>query len=472
MKAFVFHLVVLLAGLQPIVTTPIAINDGLRSRNFEREVREYSSVAQKIIDYSLNGKGQNESYNRLAEFVDRFGSRISGSQNLENSLDYILAKLKEEGLENVHGEEVNVTHWVRNEEYARMLLPREHDIAIMGLGNSVGTPPEGITADAIVVSSFDELSDKVKGKIVIYNEPYTGYSTTVAYRGSGASRASRYGAVATLIRSVGGFSIYSPHTGTQGYEDGVVKIPTACITIEDAKMFARMQQRGERIRILLYMGAQNLNPSISRNVVADITGHTYPEQVVVVSGHTDSWDAGQGAMDDGGGAFISWQALTIVKSLGLRPKRTLRMILWTDEEDGGVGAEQYYQKHKGDAENYRFLFESDSGVFTPYGIKFAGSDEAKAMMQQIGQLAKSINVSEIYPFDAGMDGIDVGFWRSQDVPVGSIAISNPNDKYHWFHHSNGDTMEVLDPIEMNLCSATFAVYAYIIADMNSTLPYG
>ena len=192
----------------------------------------------------------------------------------------------------------------------------------------------------------------------------------------------------------------------------------------------------------------------------------------MVSGHLDTWDVGQGALDDAGGAFISWQALTIVKNLGLRPKRTLRMVLWTDEEDGGVGAEQYYEQHKGEAEDYRFLFESDSGVFTPYGVKFSGSDKAKAMMQQIGQLAKSINVSEIYTFYGPMDGLDVGFWRQQNVPVGSLAISNPNDKYHWFHHTNGDTMEVLDPIEMNLCSAAFAVYGYVIADLNATLPQG
>ena len=177
----------------------------------------------EIINYSLNGGGQNQSCDRLAKFVDRFGSRIAGFQNLENSLDYLLVKLKEDGLDNVHGEEVAVTHWVRNEEYAHMLRPRENDIA-MGLGNSVGTPSEGVTTNAIVVSSFDELSDNVKGKIVIYNEPYEGYNMTVAYRGRGASRASRYNAVATLIRSMGPFSIYSPHTGSHGYEDGVVKI--------------------------------------------------------------------------------------------------------------------------------------------------------------------------------------------------------------------------------------------------------
>ena len=466
MRVFAFDIVVLLAALQPVVTTPI-INNRLVSRNFEEEIRDYFPTAQKIIDYSVNGSGQNQSYDRLAEFTDEFGARISGSQNLENAIDYMLEKLKKDGLENVHGEEVNVTHWVRNQEYAYMLLPRAYNFTILGLGKSVSTPPEGITADAIVVSSFDELSDKVKGKIVIYNQPYISYAETATYRVLGANRASQFGAVATLIRTVAPFSIYSPHTGVQEYEDAKVKIPTACITIEDAEMFARMQQRGDSIRIFMYMGAQNLNQSISRNTVAEVRGSVYPEQVVVVSGHLDSWDVGQGAMDDGGGAFISWQALTIVKNLGLRPKRTLRLVMWTDEEDGGVGAEQYYQQHKGEAENFSVLFESDIGVFTPYGIHFTGSDEAKTMMQQIGQLVTSINVSYIYD---EADGTDVNYWRQQNVPIASLATHN--DKYFWFHHSNGDTMEVLDPIEMNLCSAAWTVYAYVLADIDDVLPRG
>ena len=457
-------LILLLSGLQLAATRH---KNEIASRQFRKQIRDYSEIAQKIIDYSVNGSGQNQSYDRLAEFTDRFGARISGSQNLENAIDYMLEKLKEDGLENVHGEEVNVTHWVRNQEYAHMLLPREYNFTILGLGKSVGTPPEGITADAIVVSSFDELSDKVEGKIVIYNQPYKGYGDTAIYRVLGANRASQFGAVATLIRTVAPFSIYSPHTGVQEYEDAKVKIPTACITIEDAEMFARMQQRGDSIRIFMYMGAQNLNQSISRNTVAEIKGSMYPEQIVVVSGHLDSWDVGQGAMDDGGGAFISWQALTIVKNLGLRPKRTLRLVMWTDEEDGGVGAEQYYQQHKGEAGNFSILFESDIGVFTPYGMQFTGSDEAKAVMQQIGQLVTSINVSEIYD---EADGTDVNYWRQQNVPIASLA--NHNDKYFWFHHSNGDTIEVLDPFQMNLCSAAWTVYAYVLADIDDVLPRG
>ncbi len=284
------------------------------SPDVAKEIQSYQDVADKIIDFSLNGAGQNQSYDRLAVFTDTFGSRIAGSQNLENAIDYMLGQLSRDGLENVHGEEANVTHWVRNQEYARLVEPRDYNIAITGLGSSVGTPKEGIYAEAMVVRSFAELdkrADEVKGKIVIFNQNYVSYGATAVYRTSSASHASKYGAAAVLIRSVAPFSIHSPHTGIMFYESGVTKIPAACITIEDAEMFDRMASRGTRLHIHLYMGAENLNLTRSRNTVAEIIGSTYPEQVVVVSGHLDSWDVGQGAMDDGGGAFISWQVCHI-----------------------------------------------------------------------------------------------------------------------------------------------------------------
>ena len=435
-----------------------------------QDISNYSDIASKIIEYSLSGPGENQSYNRLAAFVDRYGSRISGSANLEESIDHMLYLLQEDELDNVHGEEVNVTHWVRGKEKAQLLEPRLAELAILGLGSSIGTPPGGITADAVVMRSFDELEerkDEVKDRIVIFNPTFVSYEVTVAYRFQGASRASKYGAVATLIRTIAPFSIYSPHTGLQDYDSSVTPIPSACITIEDANMLDRLERAGERLSIRLSMEAENLPMVSSRNTVAEITGSTYPEQIVVVSGHLDSWDVGQGAMDDGGGAFISWQALSIIKGLGLTPKRTLRLVMWTDEESGGVGSQQYYQLHRNKSDNYSILFESDLGVFLPYGIQFSGSPEAKAIMQQIGQLLVSINASEVY--DNG-SGTDVDWWRADKVPTASLA--NHNEHYFWYHHSHADTMDVLDPVEMNLCSAVWAVYAYVLADIDNVLPRG
>ncbi len=433
-----------------------------------QEIKSYQSIADEIIEYSLKGPGQNQSYDRLSVFTDKFGSRLSGTKNLENSINYMLNALQKDGLDNVHGEVVNVTHWERNMEYATLLEPRIKDIALSGLGSSVGTGADGITADVIVVRSFSDLdahASDVPGKIVVYNQNFVSYSATASYRVLGASKAAKYGAVATLIRSVTPQSIYSPHTGIQFYAGSVKKIPTACITVEDAEFLDRVQSRGESIKIKLFMGAVNYNMSQSRNTVAEIKGSMYPEQIVLVSGHLDSWDVGEGAMDDGGGAFISWQALSIIKELGFKPKRTIRLVMWTDEEAGGVGSQQYYQEHKDEAKNISILFESDEGVFTPYGMLFTGTPKAKAVMAQIGQLLNAVNSSEVY--DNG-GGTDVQWWRKDGVPTASIA--NHNEKYFWFHHSNGDTMTVLDPVEMNLCSAVWATYAYVLADMDQLLP--
>lgn len=315
MKAILQTCVVLFLSLLTSASSA-APSKATVSQNVVKEIRSYQDVAEKIIDYSLNGPGQNQSYDRLALFTDTFGSRIAGSQNLENAIDYMLGRLSRDGLENVHGEEANVTHWVRNKEYARLVEPRDYVIAITGLGSSVGTPEGGIYAEAMVVRSFDELdnrSSEAKGKIVIFNQNYVSYPQTAVYRTSSAVHAAQYGALAVLIRSVAPFSIHSPHTGIMFYKDGVPKIPAACITIEDAEMFDRMASRGTRLHIHLFMGAENLNLTRSRNTVAEIVGSTYPEQVVVVSGHLDSWDVGQGAMDDGGGAFISWQVRGILR---------------------------------------------------------------------------------------------------------------------------------------------------------------
>lgn len=431
------------------------------------EVKSYQSIADQIINFSTTGSGANQSYERLATFVDKFGNRVSGSKNLENSIDYMLDVLQKDGLDNVHGEVVNITNWVRNKEYAKLVSPRQQNIAITGLGGSVGTNGE-ITANVIVVKSFKDLhahATAIPGKIVIYNQDFISYHDTVIYRVIGADRASKYGAIATLIRSVTPQSIYSPHAGIQTYSGKVKKIPTACLTVEDAEMLDRMQSRGMEIKITLYMEAKNLDPSPSRNTVAEIKGSVYPEQVVLVSGHLDSWDVGQGAMDDGGGAFVSWQTLSTIRQLGLKPKRTLRLVLWTDEEAGGVGSKQYYEAHQSDAGNFSILFESDTGVFTPYGMHFTGSDKAKAIMVQIGMLLGNINSTSVA--DNGGE-TDTNWWKDLGVPLGSLMAHD--DRYFWFHHSNGDTMTVMDPIQMNLCSAVSAVYAYILADMDDMLP--
>ncbi|OWF45518.1 carboxypeptidase Q-like [Mizuhopecten yessoensis] len=433
-----------------------------------QEIQGYRAIADQIIERSVHGPAANQSYNRLATFVDKFGNRQVGSQNLEDSIDYMLDKLKEDGLKNVHGEEVWVPRWVRGQESAEMLSPRRKDLALLGLGTSVGTPENGIQSEVIVVRSWadlDQHAKQVKGKIVVYNQEWISYSVSVDYRSNGAARAAVYGAVATLIRSVTPLSIYSPHTGMQDYADGVKKIPTACITVEDAEMMDRMQQRGEKIVVKLMMGARNLPPVKSRNTVAEVVGSTYPDEVVLVSGHLDSWDVGQGAMDDGGGAFISWQALSLISQLGLQPKRTMRMVMWTGEEIGAVGAEAYFQAHKENIGKFDMVMESDIGTFLPYGIQFTGNEEATKIMKSVLDLLQPINATKLKP---GADGEDIDMWMSHGVPGSSLYLDT--SKYFYYHHTNGDTMTVQNPGEMNLCAAVWAVVAFTVADMEEMLP--
>ncbi|XP_064622443.1 carboxypeptidase Q-like isoform X2 [Lineus longissimus] len=436
-----------------------------------KEVQSNQETVDKIINLSLSGKAKSQSYNRLAEFTDTFGNRVAGSQNLENAIDYLLKNISEDGQENVHGEAVTVPKWVRGNEYAYLTSPRMYKMAILGLGSSIGTPAEGITAEAIVVNSFDELHQRAaeaKGKIVVYNEEYHGYGNTVNYRTLGAVEAAKVGGVASLIRSVTPFSINSPHTGHQDYSKDVRKIPTACITIEDAEMLARMQKRGTKIVIKFYMEAQNLPDAQSRNIVAEIVGSKYPEQVVLFGGHIDSWDVGQGAMDDGGGAFIAWQALSLIRQLGLRPKRTMRMVMFTGEEEGHFGGQAYFSAHKTDVNNYDLVMESDMGTFTPYGLTFDGSQKAKVIMQSVLDMLKRINATELKYVNNTGDNGDTGGWVNAGVP--GVALLNRNENYFDFHHTNGDTITVQDPHMMDLCSAVWASVAYTVANLEEMLP--
>ncbi|XP_030072898.1 carboxypeptidase Q isoform X2 [Microcaecilia unicolor] len=449
----------------------LSLCSGKHVRIFEdikREISGYSSIANEIIDLAVHGKAQNRSYDRLALFVDTIGNRMSGSKNLDLAIKYMYNALQKDGLDKVYLEPVKVPHWERGEEFAMMLEPRNQSISILGLGNSIGTPPQGITAEVLVVTSFTELHRRAleaRGKIVVYNQPFVSYGETVKYRSLGAVEAAKVGAVASLIRSIASFSIYSPHTGWQRYQPDVPKIPTACIAIEDAEMMARMASRGTKIVITLKMGAKTYPDADSFNTVAEIVGSKYPEQVVLISGHLDSWDVGQGAMDDGGGAFISWEALSIMKDLGLSPKRTLRLVMWTGEEQGGVGSSQYYELHKVNISDFDIVMESDSGTFMPLGLQFTGSDEARTIMKEVMKLLQPINITSLYE---NGEGTDIDYWIEAGVPGASLL--DDIQKYFWFHHSQGDTMTVQDPTLMNLCAAVWAVVSYVIADMEEMLP--
>lgn len=396
---------------------------------------------------------------------------MSGSQNLENAIDYMVDTMKNVGLSNVHTENATIPHWERGYENADLISPRKQNLKMTGLGTSVGTPRGGIIANVIVVESFKEFEsvppERVRGNIVLFAPKWESYGKTVIYRRDAASIASRKGAVAALVRSITGFSIGSPHTGGQYYAEGVRKIPVAALTVEDAEMLLRLYKRGETITIHLEMEDRNMGPFVSRNTIAELPGETV-RPVVVVSGHFDSWDIGVGAMDDGGGAFISWKALELLKTLNLKkPRRTLRAILWTAEEQGIHGANAYARQHMAEeGQEFNLFIESDTGTFEPRGLDFSGNAEATCIFKEVLKLMAPLNATEFNSPVSG--GPDINQWAIRGFP--SASLLNKNERYNWFHHSAGDSMLVENTDDLDKNTALFAAVAYVIGDLSVDLP--
>ena len=433
-----------------------------------QSIDAHRAAADRLIDAAMRDSA---AWNRIAELTDTFGHRLSGSAALERAIDWTLERMRADGLENVRGEPAMVRHWERGDESAELITPRRKPLPMLGLGGSVGTPAGGITAPVVVVTSFDDLTARgaaVKGKIVLFDVPFTEYEATRVYRTRAASAAAQQGAVAALIRSVASFSINSPHTGSMRYDSTVAaKIPAAALTVEDAMLLHRMQDRGQAITVKLVMGARNLPDAPSRNVVAELRGRERPDEVVVIGGHIDSWDVGQGAMDDAGGVVAAWEAVRLMKTLGLRPRRTVRVVGWTNEENGVDGGRAYAKTHAAQTDKHVFALESDNGVFRPYGIAAVGSDSMLAMLRRIAPLLKRVGADSV---SRGESEADVEPLLDAGVPVAGLHVDDT--KYFWYHHTNADTPDKLDPRDVARCVAVFAVYAYVVAEMPEAFPRG
>jgi carboxypeptidase Q len=430
------------------------------------KIDNYRAPAGRIIGTALTN---DKAYARLAHLTDHIGHRLSGSQNLERAIEWAVTEMKRDGLDNVRAEKVMVPHWVRGEESLEVITPAPRKLTMLGLGNSVATPAEGITAEAVVVRSFDELAtlgERVRGKIVVYNVPFSNYGATVRYRSSGASRAARYGAVAAIVRSITPVSLQTPHTGAMIYDEEQPKIPAAAITIEGAEFLQRMHDRGERLTLRLKMEAKFLPDTESANVIGEIKGSERPDEVVLVSGHFDSWDVGQGAHDDGGGCIIVWEAVRLVKELGLRPRRTIRVVLYTNEENGLRGGNAYRDAHRAELSKHILAIESDSGVYRPRGFGLAATapPQVRANLQEIARLLAGIGADHIA--ESG-GGADIGPIMREGVVGASLNVDGSS--YFDIHHTPADTLDKIDPKHLALCVATMAVLAYTVADIPQPL---
>lgn len=408
-------------------------------------------------------------WDRLAELTDTYGQRLSGSENLNRAISWAVETMKKDGLENVHTERVMIPKWVRGNESLEMIEPPHHVLPMLGLGGSIATPPAGIEADVMVVSNGDELiarSAEAKGKIVLFNVPYTNYGETVQYRSAGASMAARHGAVAMLVRAVGPMAHRTPHTGNMSYAGDTAQIPAAAISVEDAQRIQRLVNRKVRVRLRLKMEAK-FEPDVeSFNVVGEIRGRERPQEIVLVGCHFDSWDPGTGASDDAVGCIVTWEAARLMKKLNIKPRRTVRVVLFTNEENGLRGGNAYRDTHAKDAANHIFALESDSGVFAPARLGFTGSEAARKLINDIATLLAPIGMQAVVP---GGGGADIGpIAALGKVPM--MAYAGDATRYFTIHHTPADTVDRIDPQEVSKAAASIAAMVYVVADMPQSLP--
>ena len=431
----------------------------------------YRDVAASIIAHARADRG---AYTKLAHLTDRIGHRLAGSRSLDAAIAWGAEAMRADG-HDVRTDKIMVPHWDRGAESARIVTPIARDLVMLGLGGSVGTPKGGITAPIVVIHSWDELETRaadVKGAIVLYDvampawteEHGSGYGDVVPFRWAGPSAAARKGAVAVLMRSVTAHSLRTPHTGAMGYAPDAPKIPAAAITTEDTDLLARLAAAGE-VKVTLTMGARMLPDAPSANVIGELRGRERPDEVVVIGGHLDSWDVGQGAHDDGAGCVHVMQALTTLRALGLTPRRTIRVVLFTNEENGGRGGRGYLEQHGG--ETHVAALETDAGGYAPVGfaIDTHGDLAARARIEDVMSLIAPLGATRLRDDHTGADIAPLVDQRG----VLGLGLLTDGRTYFDIHHTPADTLDKVDPQALADGVAAIAVMAYVLADVESAI---
>jgi hypothetical protein len=423
--------------------------------------------------------------NQLRHLTNNIGPRLSGSPQAARAVDYVAAEMRALGAD-VTLEKAKVPHWIRGTEAAELLSwpgqapGTRQKVVLTALGNSVATPPDGLTAELVVVDDWQQLSalprGSVKGKILLFNHKFDkqlaaqgggleAYSDAVVYRGSGPVAGAAAGAAAVLVRSVGGAEFRLPHTGFTAYADGVTKIPAAAVTAEDADMLQDLVAQGP-VNMHLTLNTETLPDADSYNVIADWKGTEHPEQVVIVSGHLDSWDLGTGAIDDGAGVVVSMQVIHLLHELGIHPRRTVRFIAWMSEEEGSEGAAQYMVDHRDDFANHIGAIESDLGADHPSGIFYAGKPALGVWLRPVSQVLEPIGAESNSA--APETGEDIAGLTEKGVP--SFAPVQDSRFYFNYHHTAADTFDKVDPRHLDENAAVMAVLAYALADSAEPAP--
>ena len=429
-----------------------------------------SKIADEIL---VSGK----IYDNLRVLCKTVGGRLSGSPQKYKAEEWGVRTLKEAGADKVWLQQCRVPHWVRGgkdeawytyKDAAGKTIKEKLDV--LALGNSMGTAKNGVKAAVVYCNNFDDLEkqkDNIKGKIVFFNnrfnerylQPFYAYGESGVYRRSGPSRAAKYGAIAVVIRSLSGSAAdNNPHTGTMVYDSNYAKIPCAAMGLRDADKLSGLFKEGKSIELYYRSNAHFLPDTIGNNVIGEITGTELPKAIITVGGHLDSWDPAEGAQDDGAGCVHSIEVLRTLKVLGYKPKHTIRIVLFADEENGGRGGEAYAEQAKTGGENHLFAFESDAGGFTPRGMSFSMAPEQLAKIQAWVPLFIPYGV---YQFSMGGGGSDIGpLHQVLKTPVAGLFPDN--NRYFDLHHARNDVFENVNKRELELGAINMTALIYMV----------
>lgn len=412
-------------------------------------------------------------YSWLDDLSNKVGARLSGSIGAQKGVEYTKAQLETLGLDRVYLQEVMVPKWVRGDKEVAYILDNNSKISIpvCALGGSVATPKNGITAAVIEVHSIKEIAelgeDKIKGKIVFFNRPmqadnietFTSYGGCVDQRFGGAKEASKFGAVATIVRSMNMRLDDFPHTGAQSYGDLPKDkyIPAAAISTNAAELLSKSLKANPNLKFYLKQSCEQFEDVLSYNVIGEIKGSEHPDRIMVVGGHLDSWDLADGSQDDGAGVVQSMEVLNIFKNIGYKPKNTIRAVLFMNEENGGRGGKKYEELSKANNENHIFALESDSGGFTPRGFSF---DTDQANLAKIQTWKGLFEPYLIHSFTKGYSGADIEPITSAKII--KAGLHPDSQRYFDYHHAANDKFDGVNKRELELGAATMAALMYLI----------
>lgn len=434
-----------------------------------------STIIKKIADQILiNG----QAYENLRHLTKQIGGRLAGSLQMVQAEQWAFKLMQGSGADKAWMQECMVPHWVRggkdeatayyDDQRSRKYKPTKKLLDVIALGNSVGTGKNGLSAQIVLIHSFDELEkrkDEVKGKIVFFNykfndtyvNTFLAYRDAGQYRGQGPSRAAKYGAKAVIVRSMSHAADNNPHTGATRYDSAYAKIPAVAIGLQDADWLCEQIQRGS-VNVSLKTNGKFLPDTIGHNVIGELTGADFPNEVITVGGHLDSWDNGEGAHDDGAGCVQTIEILRALKAIGYKPKRTIRFVLFANEENGLRGGNKYAEEAQKENKKHILAIESDAGGFTPRGLGFTGSDEQFKKFMGWKSLIAPYGCTD---FVSGGGGADIGpLSRLLKTPTASL---NPDtQRYFDIHHARSDVFEAVNKRELELGAINMAALIYLV----------